>query len=340
MAAARHVLILCGSAEIDGHAFCLGFESLSIILKDSICLITYSIREAIFRSRHTLSKQRVFSPDTYSLGELVDMYHTHKATKLHDKIYALLGMSLDNFATAGLEPNYSIPWETLMQNPVTFLLGNETSVYTSEDTEMAFIRSKGFALGRVSSVATKLDDRRNVKVTFEFKLSSWRYTETRQICWTLPSSTKPIKEGDVICLLQGAQERTIVRPCDSYCAIIMIAVISPEKLQMELSELLEAKVFSARDFSLIWDWENFSENIQDNGKYDNMIRNSMQTEEDDHLDKVARMWNLAQILGDSRQYEKANKKEKEAIDVLQTKLEGERLQRIKVNTDSSYCHWS
>jgi len=100
---------MCGSAEIDGYAFCLGFEFLNTTLKDSMCLVTYLIRVAIFRPRHILKKQESLSPDIYSLCELVDIYHAHEATKLPDKVYALLGMSSDNFSTADSEPNYSVP---------------------------------------------------------------------------------------------------------------------------------------------------------------------------------------------------------------------------------------
>ena len=40
------------------------------------------------------------------LGELMDIYHTYEAINRHDKIYALLGISLDNFSVAGLSPDY------------------------------------------------------------------------------------------------------------------------------------------------------------------------------------------------------------------------------------------
>lgn len=47
--------------------------------------------------------------DICSLGQLVDMYYAHKATKRHDKIYALRGMCSDDLSTARLEPNYDLP---------------------------------------------------------------------------------------------------------------------------------------------------------------------------------------------------------------------------------------
>ena len=125
MAVARHILIMCGSAEIDGYAFCLGLAVLQRNLEESMCQITYLIRGAIFRSRHMLEKQ-----DGISLGELADMYHAQNASIRNDKVYALRGMSSDSLDVAGLKPDYTISWEVLMRSLVKFLLGDLTLVYT------------------------------------------------------------------------------------------------------------------------------------------------------------------------------------------------------------------
>lgn len=88
--------------EIDGYAFYLGLKSLELSYKASpglqslIRLETYLIRGAIFRPKYATSSSGRFSLDIRPLGELIDMYHTHEATKLHDKVYALLGMSSNN----------------------------------------------------------------------------------------------------------------------------------------------------------------------------------------------------------------------------------------------------
>jgi hypothetical protein len=37
-----------------------------------------------------------------SLGGLRDMYHAHEATQIHDKVFALLGMSSDDLSKSGL----------------------------------------------------------------------------------------------------------------------------------------------------------------------------------------------------------------------------------------------
>ena len=79
------------------------------------------------------------------------MYHAHEATKPHDKIYALLGMCSDEFKGTGLEPNYSVPWRTLIQSLVKFLFDSQAFVATY-DNKMAAIKAKGRVLGKVSSV--------------------------------------------------------------------------------------------------------------------------------------------------------------------------------------------
>jgi hypothetical protein len=75
--------------------------------------------------------------------ELVDIYHSRKATKSHDKIYALLGMCSDDEADSVLKPDYELFWPTL---------GNRLTVCASESREVAVIAGKGDIIGKVESV--------------------------------------------------------------------------------------------------------------------------------------------------------------------------------------------
>jgi hypothetical protein len=110
---------MCGPTEIDGYAFCLGVDSLNefyeahVELQSLIRSVTYLIRGTIFRPNYVVSGPGRASQDICSLGELIDMYYTHEATKLHDKVYALLGMSSDDARKANLLPNYDVLWEEL-----------------------------------------------------------------------------------------------------------------------------------------------------------------------------------------------------------------------------------
>lgn len=117
VAAARHVLIICGSTVIDGYAFCLGLNRLDHSYKTPLDLqslvrsVTYLIRGAIFRPKYASSWSGKVSLEIRPLGELIDMYHTRKATLRHDKVYALLGMCSDDLSAAGLSPDYTVSWE-------------------------------------------------------------------------------------------------------------------------------------------------------------------------------------------------------------------------------------
>ena len=70
--------------------------------------VAFLVRGAIFRSREITQGSGKLSLDICSLSELVDMYHAHKAERLHDKVYPLLGMCSDDLKEAGLEPNYGL----------------------------------------------------------------------------------------------------------------------------------------------------------------------------------------------------------------------------------------
>jgi hypothetical protein len=64
--------------------------------------VTYLIRGAIFRPQEL----DWIANKVGLLSELIEMYHTHEATKRYDKVYALLGMISDNFSDMNLSPDY------------------------------------------------------------------------------------------------------------------------------------------------------------------------------------------------------------------------------------------
>jgi hypothetical protein len=96
----------------------------------------------------------------------MDMYHTHEPTKRHNKVYALLGMSSDDFSKANLLPDYRVPWEELLRRLAKFLLCEKISVETWAHKEIAVIKSKGLILGKVSSVSSGArENKQGVDVT-------------------------------------------------------------------------------------------------------------------------------------------------------------------------------
>ena len=216
--------------------------------------VTYVMRGAIFRPKYPTS-----SSGGVCLGELIDMYHTREATERHDKVYALFGMSSDNLSAAGLLPNYEVPWKKLLQQLVKFLLCKEVYVETWDDKEIAVIKSKGCILGQVSSVESDSAryDRQHVTIIFKNKPRSLEYEKEWGAQWTLQASAKSIRQGDLVCLLQGASKPTIIRTCKDIFTVIKIAVTLQQNVRTESGytkhqrPLPSMKSFP-RDFLLVW----------------------------------------------------------------------------------------
>jgi hypothetical protein len=104
--------------KIKRYAFYSGLNTLKLSyetqprLQRLISSIFYFISGAGFRSRYERNKIKLsgrFALNIRLLGELVDAYHTCKATNRLDKVYALLGMSSDD-ASESLSANYNALW--------------------------------------------------------------------------------------------------------------------------------------------------------------------------------------------------------------------------------------
>jgi hypothetical protein len=182
--------MMCGSIEIDGYAFCLGVKSLQLSCMASPALQTlpsviYLIEYAGLRSKYTANSPERFSLEIRSLAELIDMFHTRYASDPRDKVYALLGMSLDDPSKATLQPDYTISSEKLFKQLVKYILSKVTFVENSGQTPR--IESKGCILGQVSLVR---DNGQNVNITFTSKNATWYYGD--KIEWTIRASAKSI----------------------------------------------------------------------------------------------------------------------------------------------------
>jgi ankyrin repeat protein len=290
--------------EIDGYAFCLGVNTLGLSYTTSPELRTlpsviYLIERAGLRSKHIANLPEVFSLNICCLAELIDMFHTRKASNIHDKVYALLGMSSDDPDKAGLRPDYEISWKTLFQKLVKFVLGKYVSVETSDYAQRAVIESKGCILGQVSSVRT--DDKQKMNIIFISKNTTWCFGD--QIEWTLQASAKSIREHDIVCFLEGASKPTIIRLYKNYFVILVIAVTP---LKEKSSKKLELKSITnfPRDFLLIWDWEQLPGEWQNGEIFKNLMP----------LDEGTRKWNIALILEDLEEYKEADIRLQKAIE--------------------------
>ncbi|KIM99850.1 hypothetical protein OIDMADRAFT_125975 [Oidiodendron maius Zn] len=320
VAAARRILIMCGSVEMSGYAFCSGLNKLQLSydaypgLQSLTRSATYLIRGAIFRPKYGRKP-----PGRLSLGELIDMYHTREATERHDKVYALLGMSSDDPSGAVLSPNYTLPWKELLQGLVKYILSKEVSVVTWNEMEIAVIKSKGYILGRVLTVEADNAryDRQHVKIAFNNTPSSLEYGREFGDRWTLKASAKSIQQGDFICLLQEASKPTIIRAFKDHFAVIIMAVTFQQSKRAESDRQtpLSWNNDFTRDLLLVWDWEK-SAGLQGRAGYESSVEINTLVPEylETASNKVARLRNMALALGDSKQHEEAEMRVREAIE--------------------------
>ena len=275
----------------------------------------------------------------------MDMYHAHKATNHHDKVYALLGMSSDDLSKIDLLPDYRVPWEELLQRLVKYLLYEKISMETwGGDREITVIKSKGCILGKVVSVEsnTAQDDREGVDIIFKNREGSTR--------WTLQVSAKSIQEGDFICLLQGALKPTIIRLYQDYFGIIIITARPPKNIPIgrgciKWSELLESGIPFTRDFLLVWDWENRLGEFQRLESYEALLQKNNRvleylTEIEGHLDKATRIWNVALILGDLEEHQEVHEKLQEVIESFEIALGVEDSYRLKSQYKLTPLSWA
>jgi hypothetical protein len=311
---------MCGSKKIDGFVFCLGIDSLAVSypthihIQNLIFSSTYLIREALFRTDYSPNNQSGSSLNVCSLGGLIDMYHAREATKLHDKVYALLGMSSDDLSKADLLPNYGVPWETVFQRIIRYFLPESISIETWEDKEIAVVQSEGYLLGRVSAVQKSQDrgDRQSVQVSLVSLPGGLMQTLEAENTWTFQIPAKTVRKGDLICLFQGASRPSIIRLYKDYFTIIMISVpLSEERekrretIQWPMHSLSSA--LPSRDFLLVWNWGNSSpentkpKEITKAGGYETWLQMSQWGEEyseletDSHLSRAVRAWSHAYI---------------------------------------------
>jgi ankyrin repeat protein len=350
---------MCGLKKIDGYVFCLGVDLLNDSyrahqdLQGLIRSVTYLIRGAIFRAEYSTGSSGRSSLDICPLGELIDMYHAHEATKRHDKVYALLGMSSDNLSKADLSPDYKVTWEKLLQRLVKYLISEEISVETLGNQETAVIKSKGCVLGKVTSVESDpvRNDQQRVGVALRDIPEHLEGMKEWKSPWILQVSAKPVQIGDFICLLQGASNPLIVRLREDYFVIVMIAVTLPKRIRegkgpnrWPTSSLPEA--FFSRKFLLVWDWEIASENLQDLEDYGAWMRMNYWGSEHSRLElggylaKGTRVWNIALILEDLNEYEKAEGRYQDAVKYCEMAIEGELSNTLGDQYDPTLRLWT
>ncbi|KAF7960106.1 hypothetical protein EAE96_001705 [Botrytis aclada] len=301
---------MCGSATIDGYTFSTGFSHLFYNRHSDLLDLTrpvmYLIRRAIFQPKYEIR-----SPGALSLGALVDMYHTRMATQRHDKVYALLSMISDSPNLAGLSPDYKITWSTLLERLVKFVLFKEVSVKTWNGKEIALIENKGYVIGHVSSVSADniRYERQCVNIEFNNQPQFVYHDSDYKARWILQASAKSIRQGDLVCLLQGTSKPAIIRAHEDHFSIIIIAVTLQEHTQRENGYVespypLPSIKSSLHDFLFVRDWEQIPGNLEGPAEYEGKIEGYTSIPEclETNTKRMVNSINVALALGDSRNY--------------------------------------
>ena len=258
---------MCESVQIEAQAFCTGLKILDVSAMKNIGLQGL-IAPALYLMRGAISRPKCGWSDEKSLrlrplGELIDMFHSHKAYKLRDRVYALLGMSTDGYnandeaGKSRIFPDYRTPWNIVMDNVIRFTLSREVDVEAAVDHPVAGILAKGITLGIVQSVSddNAWNDTITVQIDLPSSLSDLNGLKEPNMAdshtWTLPAPAKSLRSGDLILVIAGSKKATIVRPQKDHFDILMISAIDVETLFLGWIGEFRCTL-PLRDFVLVW----------------------------------------------------------------------------------------
>jgi hypothetical protein len=209
---------MCGSVQIDGHAFCEGLAGLelSVDLQTVVNPVALLIRDAPYRPKYELGLRGIFS-----MGELLDMSRSCRAALQHDKIYALLGLCAEGLDAPALQPDYGLPWHEVFRRATAHTFGPLCTVKTWPDSHTAVITGKCLFLGHIMAVDQDKHTygQVHVRVHCTPAAQSLGYGE-RGWDWAFPRFAESVQEGDIVCHLQGAAKPSIVRLCQDHFTTI------------------------------------------------------------------------------------------------------------------------
>ncbi|KAH5748302.1 hypothetical protein HBI17_119900 [Parastagonospora nodorum] len=299
VAAARHIVVVCGPTEIDGYALCLGLEQMGSTGQNASSYararpVLALIQGAIFRSQPRLRKSGMVALDICSLGELISMYSTHSTTHSHDKIYALLGMSTDDITDTGLLPDYSVPWEELMRRLLIFILGRNICFKSGTGREEAEITGRGCIIGSVSKVSRNSNGSQNVDVKFSNSAKDLSNPNRRYTQWALRATVNDVKVYDLVYWLEGAPRPLIIRPAGLFFRIVALAVTPPT--------LIRRATFP-QHLHLIWSWMRDGETSRTDRRFPY------------HLNESRSYWTAALILHHTGEKESASQLLNKLVDL-------------------------
>lgn len=194
------------------------------------------IQGAIFRPKLVLDTSGKAIMDICSLGDLINMYSAHSATHLHDRIYALLGMTTDDLSNAGLSPNYSVSCPELLHRLATFFLGKKISVGVGKSEEDLEITGKGCIIGNIATAFRDKNGDQLISLNYNKDLIPRRgvmdtiHDSVRyhiEVILDARAIAEDIWPGDIVYLVGGAAKPSILRSTGLFFRVIAIAATLP-----------------------------------------------------------------------------------------------------------------
>ncbi|KAI0140338.1 heterokaryon incompatibility protein-domain-containing protein [Pestalotiopsis sp. NC0098] len=251
----RYTSIMCGSAEVNGQAFCLGVLAMAELLQQRPDILGWVMPIVNAMTASTSSPSRA---KLRPIAELVDMYHTRHATVNHDMLYALQGMSSDTFSDVGIILDYSRQWNQVLYSLVLFLLPRVQRLHVPHNTSCAGIIHAARMICKVTNVKSLASDV-GYQVLEAESYESIRSNGPHQM-WHIPNSATPVQADDFICLFEGALRPAVVRAQGDYFEIVIIAASWPrmdpsrEPYRQRRQQVInEVEGFALLPF--VWDWK-------------------------------------------------------------------------------------
>ncbi|OAG06464.1 HET-domain-containing protein [Paraphaeosphaeria sporulosa] len=231
IAAARVMVVLCGSDELTGACFFWGLSGLlewcqDAELRGTVSSILYLLGDASVLRVNKPTDLEPFRLGICSLSQLVDMFRLREATDPRDKVYALLGIMSQDILKIEIVPDYGVHWDDLFRKLVRSILGLKVeAAWISHDREgHGQVSAKGCTVGYISSVNVSKSDRQVVSITRTYRCSpsGFRNSIGNTEIWVLHNSAAAVEQGDIVCWLEGSRGATIIR-FQGDCFTIVVA---------------------------------------------------------------------------------------------------------------------
>ena len=226
----------CGDKTVTGQEF---FDELASL---SVASMNQTLQKSIRRCRHAVNLLDKQSVTTGSLAsgsmpilELVERFRSWDATKLVDKLFALLAFSSDASQAPELQPDYTVSEETLARRIVRFALPScVIDPQPSAGTAVAF-EIEGLLLGDVRRRGGMKDGPRHYSFhagDSKAPIAVWN----PKVCelfkendgWEiLLEDERKLNDSSAVLLLRGASRPSVVRIHEGEVVVEMMATPEP-----------------------------------------------------------------------------------------------------------------